>query len=178
MIEPTEQWKTLDKINGNNFTLTEILHKPEKSGLNKRAHLASIILITCMSTIRRQSIISSACYFRFHAGIFIYTIFLQTRRFTECNTASSELFLPFRMWCTRSPIWACWLMSIILPIIAIICPLRNDLITWALLWALRFILVMIGGWVFKDLVIRKFGAHSAELVIIITGYSTGLGDDL
>lgn len=42
---------------------------------------------------------------------------------------------------------------------------KNDMITWALLVStVGFILVMVAGWVFKDLVIRKFGEHSPLLV--------------
>jgi O-antigen/teichoic acid export membrane protein len=42
---------------------------------------------------------------------------------------------------------------------------RNDLISWALLFTiLGFVVVALAGYLAKDLVIRKFGAHSAELV--------------
>jgi O-antigen/teichoic acid export membrane protein len=45
-------------------------------------------------------------------------------------------------------------------------PLRkNDMLSWALLvGCIGFVMVMIGGWVFKSLVVRKFGEHSPELL--------------
>jgi Membrane protein involved in the export of O-antigen and teichoic acid len=42
---------------------------------------------------------------------------------------------------------------------------KNDLLTWALLIStMGFILVLISGFIFKDLVIRKFSANSPEFV--------------
>jgi O-antigen/teichoic acid export membrane protein len=42
---------------------------------------------------------------------------------------------------------------------------KNDLMTWALLIStIGFLLVMIAGWSFKHLVIKKFGTNSPELV--------------
>ncbi len=42
---------------------------------------------------------------------------------------------------------------------------KNDLLTWALIMCIiGFILVMIFGFIFKDLVIRKFSANSPEFV--------------
>ncbi|MEO8406385.1 MAG: lipopolysaccharide biosynthesis protein, partial [Chitinophagaceae bacterium] len=42
---------------------------------------------------------------------------------------------------------------------------KNDMITWALVVSCTgFVLVMIAGWLFKDLVIRKFGEHSPQLL--------------
>ena len=44
-------------------------------------------------------------------------------------------------------------------------PKKNDMITWSLLVSLvGFILVLIAGIVFKNLVIRKFGEHSPQLL--------------
>ena len=44
-------------------------------------------------------------------------------------------------------------------------PRQNDMISWALLVStVGFILVMIAGWFFKDVVIRKFGENSPDLV--------------
>ncbi|HKZ65041.1 MAG TPA: hypothetical protein VJ111_01730, partial [Chitinophagaceae bacterium] len=44
-------------------------------------------------------------------------------------------------------------------------PRKNDMITWALLVGfVGFILVMIAGWFFKDLVIRKYSQNAPELV--------------
>ena len=42
---------------------------------------------------------------------------------------------------------------------------KNDMVTWALLiGCIGFLLVMLAGWVFKDLMIRKFGENSPDLV--------------
>ena len=44
-------------------------------------------------------------------------------------------------------------------------PNKNDMLTWALLVStIGFILVMIAGWFFKDLVIRKYSANAPQLV--------------
>lgn len=44
-------------------------------------------------------------------------------------------------------------------------PGKNDMISWALLFSLiGFLLVALAGWVFKDMVIRKFGENSPDLV--------------
>ena len=44
-------------------------------------------------------------------------------------------------------------------------PRKNDMLTWALLiGVIGFILVMIAGWFFKDIVIRKYSQNSPQLV--------------
>jgi O-antigen/teichoic acid export membrane protein len=122
-----------------------------------------------MSTIRRQSIISSGIvYFGFVLG------FLNTYLFTRQNggftpeqyglvgifTAIASIMLSFANFGMISfihkfyPYYKDNLAA-----------RKNDMMTVALLTSLAgFGLVMIAGLIFKSFVIRKFGAHSAELV--------------
>ncbi len=121
-----------------------------------------------MSTIRRQSIISSGIiYFGFALG-FLYTyLFTKKGGFSESQYGLIGAFLAI-----ANVMYSFANMGMISYIYKFypyyndnLPPKRNDLITWALfISTLGFALVVFGGWVFKDLMIRKFGAHSAELV--------------
>jgi len=121
-----------------------------------------------MSTIRRQSIISSGIvYFGFTLG-FLYTyLFTKQGGFTESQYGLIGTFLAISnvMYSFANLGMLAYVYKFYPYYSDNLPPEKNDLITWALLMSTAgFILVMIGGWVFKDLVIRKFGAHSAELV--------------
>src|ERR1700733_3683176 len=122
-----------------------------------------------MSTIRRQSIISSGIvYFGFALG------FLNTYLFTRQGggftpeeyglvgifTAIANIMLSFSGFGMLSFIHKFFpYYNDNLP------PKKNDMMSLALLTvAVGFVLVMISGVVFSNFVIRKFGAHSAELV--------------
>ena len=128
-----------------------------------------------MSTIRRQSIISSAViYFGFVIGmlnIFFFTtkgIFgsgplftVEEYGLTNIFIAISSLMASFATMAMPSFIYKFYhYYNDHLP------PRKNDMITWALLIScFGFLLVMLAGWFFKELVIRKFGAHSPALLV-------------
>lgn len=119
-----------------------------------------------MSNIRRQSIISSFVIYIGYAVGLLNTYFF-ARFFTPAEYGLTSIFIAIA---TMMMAFATLAMpSYIhkfypyykdhLP------PNKIDMMTWALLiCSIGFLLVMIAGWVFKDLVIRKFGEHSPELL--------------
>jgi O-antigen/teichoic acid export membrane protein len=125
-----------------------------------------------MSTIRRQSIISSVViYIGFAVGL------LNTYFFTKDGT-DGAVFTPEQYGLTSIFI-AISSMMCVFSMIAMpsyifkffhyyndhLPPRKNDMITWALLVSvIGFIFVMVAGWFFKTLVIRKFGEHSPLLI--------------
>ncbi len=126
-----------------------------------------------MSTIRRQSIISSiVIYIGFAIGLLNVYFFtreglLNSNGFTTTQygltgifIAIATLMLAFANLAMPNYIWKFYhYYNDFLP------PRKNDMITWALVVSsVGFILVMIAGWFMKDLVIRKFGANSPELL--------------
>jgi O-antigen/teichoic acid export membrane protein len=122
-----------------------------------------------MSTIRRQSIISSLIiYFGFAVGfvnVFFFTS--ESHRFTEEQYGLTTIFVAIASLMSVFAVMA--MPSYILKFYHYyndhLPPSRNDMVTWALLCSfIGFALVMAGGWFFKDLVIRKFGEHSPILV--------------
>lgn len=128
-----------------------------------------------MSTIRRQSIISSAViYFGFAVGmlnIYFFTSDSLSAKgvlFTEEEYGLTTIFIAI------SSLMASFAMMAMPAFIFKFfhyyndnLPARkNDLVTWAILIScIGFCLVMIAGWFFKELVIRKFGAHSPSLLV-------------
>lgn len=119
-----------------------------------------------MSTIRRQSIISSAVIYSGFAVGMLNTYFF-TRYFEEAQYGLTSIFIAiatmmyvFAMMATPSYIFKFYhYYNDHLP------PRKNDMITWSLLVSLvGFLLVMIAGWFFKDVVIRKFGEKSPILL--------------
>ncbi len=121
-----------------------------------------------MSTIRRQSIISSGIvYFGFALG-FLYTyLFTKEGGFSDSEYGLIGTFLAISI--VMYSFANLGMLSYIYKFYPYyndnLPPEKNDLITWALCVSTAgFILVMLGGWFFKDLVIQKFGAHSADLV--------------
>ncbi|HEX7904160.1 MAG TPA: polysaccharide biosynthesis C-terminal domain-containing protein [Chitinophagaceae bacterium] len=121
-----------------------------------------------MSSIRRQSIISSlVIYIGFAVGLLNTYFFTKEGFFTEEQYGLTSIFIAiasmmcvFAMMAMPSYIFKFYhYYADHLP------PRKNDMITWALVVSLiGFILVMIAGWFFKHLVIRKFGEHSPLLV--------------
>jgi O-antigen/teichoic acid export membrane protein len=119
-----------------------------------------------MSTIRRQSIISSSIvYFGFALG-FLYTLIF-TRGFTPAQYGLTQMFL------VLANIMFAFANLGMLAFIYKFYPyyndnLRvkdNDMMSWAFLVSfVGFLLVLAGGLIFKKLVIRKFEAQSPELV--------------
>jgi O-antigen/teichoic acid export membrane protein len=119
-----------------------------------------------MSNIRRQSIISSlVIYLGFAVGMlntyFFTTYFTPTQYgLTSIFMAIATMMVAFAMLAMPSYIFKFYhYYNDHLP------PRKNDMLTWALIvGSIGFIFVMIAGWLFKALVIRKFGEHSPELL--------------
>ena len=122
-----------------------------------------------MSTIRRQSIISSAIvYFGFVLG-FINT-YLFTREgsgFTRAEYGLTGVFVSLAniMFSLASLGMNSFIAKFHPYYKENLRPKENDMMTWALCTSLvGFLLVFSGGWIFKDLVIRKYGTNSPDLV--------------
>ena len=121
-----------------------------------------------MSNIRRQSIISSGIVYLGFALGFLYTyLFTREGGFTQEQYGLIGTFLAignimyafanFGMQAYTYKFYPYYKDNLQ--------PEENDMLTWVLLVGiLGFIIVALGGYFFKDLVIQKFGAHSADLV--------------
>ncbi|MET0634777.1 MAG: lipopolysaccharide biosynthesis protein [Chitinophagaceae bacterium] len=117
-------------------------------------------------SIRRQSIISSlVIYTGFAVGLvntYFFTKHFETTEYglTGIFIAVATMMLAFANLAMPTYIWKFYhYYDDFLP------PRKNDMITWALVVStIGFILVLIVGWILKDLVIRKFGAKSPELL--------------
>jgi O-antigen/teichoic acid export membrane protein len=119
-----------------------------------------------MSTIRRQSIISSlVIYIGFAVGML--NVYFFGTRFTPSQYGLTTIFINIA---TLMMVFAGLAMpSFIYKFYPYykdhVEPRKNDLITIGLtVSCIGFLLVMIVGWFFKDLVIRKFGQNSPELL--------------
>jgi O-antigen/teichoic acid export membrane protein len=121
-----------------------------------------------MSTVRRQSIISSlVIYFGFALGLF--NTYLFTRKgggFSEAQYGLTGIFIAvanimFAISCMGTPA----LISKFFPYYnSHLKKEKNDLLTWALLLPVAgFILVIIGGIAFKSILIDKIFANAPEL---------------
>jgi O-antigen/teichoic acid export membrane protein len=128
-----------------------------------------------MSTIRRQSIISSfIIYIGFAIGLLNTYFFTrdaafpgQAGTFTAEQYGLTSIFIAIAtMMCTFSMIaMPSYIFKFYHYYNDHLPPRKNDMITWALLVSvIGFIFVMLAGWFFKNLVIRKFGEHSPLLV--------------
>ncbi|RYY57005.1 MAG: lipopolysaccharide biosynthesis protein [Chitinophagaceae bacterium] len=124
-------------------------------------------------SIRRQSIISSlVIYIGFAIGllnVYFFTtdslggqpLFTTTEYgLTGAFIAIGTMMLAFANLAMPTYIWKFYhYYGDFLP------PRKNDMITWALVMSgVGFLLVMLVGWILRDLVIRKFGAESPELL--------------
>jgi O-antigen/teichoic acid export membrane protein len=122
-----------------------------------------------MSTIRRQSIISSAIVYSGFALGFLNTI-LFTREHGGFSTAQYGLTTIFMaianiMYSFANMGMQAYIYKFYPYYDDNLPPQKNDMMSWALLTSLMgFVLVMASGLIFKGLVIRKFGANSADLV--------------
>ncbi len=121
-----------------------------------------------MSTLRRQSIISSiVIYIGFAVGILNTYFFIKPGLFEPAQYGLTTLFIAIAMMMMA-------FSSLGMPAYVFkfyhyyndhLPPRKNDMITWALLFSLiGFGLVVIAGLVFKQLVIRKFSENSQLLV--------------
>ena len=119
-----------------------------------------------MSTIRRQSILSSGLvYFGFGLG-FLYTI-LFAKGFTPDQYGLTNMFLALGsiMYYVGNLGMPTYIYKFFPYYRDHLPPRRNDMLTWALLAGLLgFLLILAAGLVFKGFVIRKFSSQSPELV--------------
>jgi len=119
-----------------------------------------------MSTIRRQSIISSGIiYFGFALGLM--NILLFTRWFTPAQYGLTNMFIALAniMYSFANLGMQFYIYKFYPYYKDNLQPRENDLMSWALLVSfLGFLLVLAGGIFFKDLVIKKFQAQSPDLV--------------
>ncbi len=122
-----------------------------------------------MSNIRRQSIISSfIIYFGFAIGLVNTYFFTKEGLFTETDYGLITIFMSIAtmMMAFASLAMPSYIFKFYPYYNDNLPPRKNDMITWSLLvGTVGFILVMIAGWFFKDLVIRKFGKNSPEMLV-------------
>jgi O-antigen/teichoic acid export membrane protein len=121
-----------------------------------------------MSTIRRQSIRSSVIiYTGFALGLLNTYLFTRQGGFTQSQYGLVGIFVSIAtlMFSFANLGMQAYIYKFF-PYYEDNLPRKhNDLLTWALIGGLiGFILVAIAGIAFKDLIIRKFGAHSKELI--------------
>ena len=121
-----------------------------------------------MSTIRRQSIISSVViYIGFAIGLLNTYFFTKEGLFTTADYGLISIFMPIAtlMMAFAGLAMPSYIFKFYPYYNDNLPPRKNDILTWALLVGMiGFILVMIAGWFFKDLVIRKYSQNSPELV--------------
>lgn len=121
-----------------------------------------------MSQIRRQSIISSGVvYLGFAIGFFNTWLFAREGGFTQAQYGLTGIFIAVaNIMYSFSNIGMTTYIYKFYPYYNDNLPKKqNDMLTWALLVSLLgFCLVVAGGLVFKDLVIRKFGSNSPDFV--------------
>lgn len=121
-----------------------------------------------MSTIRRQSIISSAVvYFGFALGFLNTYLFTREGGFTKEEYGLTGLFIALAniMYSLASLGMPAYIYKFYPYYKDNLPPPKNDMMSWALLTSfIGFILVMLGGWIFKDLVIQKYAAKSPMLI--------------
>ena len=122
-----------------------------------------------MSTIRRQSIISSlVIYFGFAVGLLNTYLFTRQGLFTESQYGLTGIFIAIA---TSMMAFANLGMPSFIykfyPYYEEHLPAKkNDLATWALtVSTVGFVFVILAGIVLKGLVIRKFSGHSPELIV-------------
>jgi O-antigen/teichoic acid export membrane protein len=121
-----------------------------------------------MSSIRRQSIISSlVIYAGFAVGLLNTYFFTRQGTFSEAEYGLTTIFIAIA---TMMSAFATLAMPSYIfkfyPYYNDNLPARkNDMITWALVVSLiGFLLVMIAGWSLMHLVIKKFGTNAPQLV--------------
>ncbi len=121
-----------------------------------------------MSSIRRQSIISvGIIYVGFAIGLLNTYFFTREGGFTPAQYGLTGIFIAIAniMYSFANLGMQAYIYKFYPYYVDNLPVKKNDMVTWALLVSIvGFIMVMTGGFIFKDLVIRKFGANSAELV--------------
>lgn len=121
-----------------------------------------------MSQIRKQSIISSVVvYIGFAIGFFNTYLFTREGGFTQAEYGLTGIFMAVAniMFSFASLGMPAYIHKFYPYYNDNLPPKKNDQITWAILFSLvGFCLVIIGGILFKDLVIRKYGTNSPDLI--------------
>ncbi len=121
-----------------------------------------------MSKLRKQSIVSSiVIYIGFFIGFINTYLFAREGRFTEAQYGLTGIFIAIAM--MMMAIANMGTTSYIYKFYPYykdnLEPRKNDMLSWALLASMvGFGLVIIFGIVFKQLVIKKFGANSPDLI--------------
>jgi O-antigen/teichoic acid export membrane protein len=121
-----------------------------------------------MSSIRRQSLISSGVvYIGFAVGLLNFYFFGKEGLFTSTEYGLTNMFIAIATLMMAFSILA-------MPVYIVkfypyykdnLTSEKNDMLSIALVAStIAFLLVIIAGWVFRHLVIRKFGANSPELI--------------
>ncbi len=118
--------------------------------------------------IRRQSIISSiVIYIGFAVGMLNVYFFTREGLFTPAQYGLTGIFIAIAsmMQAFASLAMPSYIFKFHPYYNHHLSARKNDMISWALLvGCIGFLLVMLAGWIFKDLVIRKFGENSPDLV--------------
>ena len=121
-----------------------------------------------MSQIRKQSIISSlVVYIGFAIGFFNTYLFTREGGFTPAQYGLTGIFIAVAniMFCVANLGMPSYIHKFYPYYNDNLPPKKNDQLSWALFFSLLgFCLVIIGGILFKDLVIRKYGTNSPDLV--------------
>ncbi len=121
-----------------------------------------------MSQIRRQSIISSVMvYFGFSLGFFNTYLFTKDGGFTKEQYGLTGIFIAIAslMYSFANLGMPSYIYKFYPYYNDRLDKKRNDILTWALVVSLLgFCVITLTGIVFKDVIIRKFGQNSPELV--------------
>ncbi len=121
-----------------------------------------------MSNIRRQSIISSiVIYIGFAAGLLNTYFFTRQGHFTVEQYGLTTVFVAIATMMSAFAMLA--MPSFIFKFYHhyndYVPPKKNDMITWALIMStIGFILIMLAGWLCKELVVKKYGTNAPLLV--------------
>ncbi len=121
-----------------------------------------------MSQIRKQSIISSlVVYIGFAIGFFNTYLFTREGGFTQAEYGLTGIFMAVAniMYSVANLGMGAYIYKFYPYYKDNLPKKQNDMLSWALLVSLTgFCLVIIAGIMFKDLVIRKYGTNSPDLV--------------
>jgi O-antigen/teichoic acid export membrane protein len=121
-----------------------------------------------MSTIRRQSIISSfVIYSGFAVGLLNTYFFTKEGLFTAEEYGLTTIFIAIAtlMMAFASLAMPSYIFKFYHYYNDHLPPKKNDMLAWAvLISSIGFALVIVAGIVFKHLIIRKFGANSPDLI--------------
>src|SRR5258708_7737866 len=122
-----------------------------------------------MSTIRRQSIISSVViYIGFAVGLLNIYLFTKQGIFTDPQYGLYNAFIAIAtiMMAFANLSMPSFIYKFFPYYDAHLPPRKNDLFTWAFVVSvIGYILVIVAGIVFKGLVVKKYIEHSPEIVV-------------